>query len=49
MRSGGGGGGEVRSILKGESRTPDWGEGDGEDGIRGGGDLDFVFRILVLI
>ena len=34
------GGGEVRSILKGESRTPERGEGDGEDVIRAGvGDL----------
>ena len=35
-----GGGGEVRSILKGESLTPESGEGDGEAVIRAGaGDL----------
>lgn len=42
------GGGEARSILKGESRTPDNGEGEGEAVIlAGGGDLD-SFGLVIL-
>ena len=40
------GGGELRSILKGESLTAERGEGDGEAVIRlEGGDLDLIFSL----